>query len=195
MTISLLFYFDRLTKLEIFTSSLLQHIGLQTLLDWSNESQNVENQNGGGYQSKRNSWNTKQMNIQKTALERFMMKHQSRPDLNDNKLYSTSNYDSHNNKTYCHNTSTPLQQKSQQSSESSTNLYNKYSSCPDFNHAFGSLLTLNAFDDSGEELLIEQSWGSHYQAHLNKQKSMANLNSLGKCQDVVGLLRKKLFIL
>ena len=57
----------------------------------------------------------------------------------------------------------------------------KYNSCPNLNYVFASALTLSHFDDEefgGATEADEQSWGSHYQAHLNKQKSMANLTNL-----------------
>lgn len=66
----------------------------------------------------------------------------------------------------------------------------KYNSCPNLNYTFANALRLSHFDDeelgeitTSNTLNIEeedqhQSWGNHYQAHLNKQKSLANLTNL-----------------
>ena len=119
-------------------------------MDWVNE---TINKNSYDYHSNRNSWNnSEQMTL---ALQNFMH-HQSRQHLND---------------------------KSPEHQQDNDNTFKKqkYNSCPDLNHAFGSILTLtSAFqDDEDDASCIEKSWSSHYQTHLNKQKSMANLNSLG----------------
>jgi len=106
--------------------------------------------NKDSYHSNRDSWNNKQ---QMTLALQNLMHHQSRQNLNDKNPLQTDGND--------------LKKQ-------------KYSSCPDLNHVFGSVLTLtSAFQDDDDESCIEKSWSSHYQTHLNKQKSMANLNSLG----------------
>ena len=102
-------------------------------------------------QRKRNSRN---LSYQKLAFGNIS-KQTSRIDLNDSKLY----YNEKENK----------------------NAKQKYNSCPDLNRAFSTLSLKASIDQIANDVDDEEqkSWSSHYQAHLNKQKSMANLSLLG----------------